>query len=52
MFAELYWDEFEAEIPSIDFDLAIIDRFMESGIDDEKKVVFLNRAEASQMTDS
>ena len=52
LFAELYWDEFEAEIPSIDFDLAIIDRFMESGIDDEKKVVFLNRAEASQMTDA
>ena len=25
---------------------------MESGIDDEKKVVFLNRAEASQMTDA
>lgn len=52
LFAEVYWDEFEAEIPSIDFDLAIIDRFMESGIDDEKKVVFLNRAEASRMTDA
>lgn len=52
LFAELYWDEFETEIPSIDFDLAIIDRFMESDLDDEKKVVFLDRAEASQMTDT
>lgn len=52
LFAELYWDEFETEIPSIDFDLAIIDRFMESDLNDEKKVVFLNRAEASQMTDA
>ena len=29
---------------------SIIDRFIESDLDDEKKAVFLNRAEASQMT--
>lgn len=52
LFAEYYWDEFETEIPRIAFDLAIIDRFIESDLDDEKKVVFLNRAEASQMTDA
>lgn len=52
LFAKYYWDEFETEIPSINFDLAIIDRFMESDLDDEKKVVFLDRAEASQITDA
>lgn len=52
LFAELYWDELKTEIPSIDFDLAIIDRFMESDLDDEKKVVFLDRAEVSQITDA
>lgn len=51
-FAECYWEEFKPEIPSITFDLAIIDRFIESDLDDEKKAVFLNRAEASQMTNA
>jgi hypothetical protein len=52
LFAECYWDEFEPEISSISFDLEILNIFIESDIDDEKKVVFLNRADASKMTDA
>lgn len=52
LFAGFYWDEFEPEIPSITFDLAIIDRFIESDLDDDKKVVFLNRADASELTNA
>ena len=36
LFAEYYWGEFEPEIPSITLDLEIINRFIESNLDDEK----------------
>lgn len=52
LFAECYWDEFEPEISSISFDQTILSQFIESELDDEKKVVFLNRVDASQMTDA
>lgn len=51
-FVECYWEEFEPEIPSITFDLATLDGFIESDLDDEKKAVFLSKAEASQMTNA
>lgn len=52
LFAKYYWDEFKSEIPSINFDLTIIDKFMESNLDDEKKVVFLNKTDASKLTNA
>lgn len=52
LFAECYWDEFEPDIPSIMFDLEIIDRFMKSNLEDKKKLIFLNRVAASKMTDA
>ena len=51
LFVEYYWDEFEAEMPSINFEVSVVDELMKSEIDDEKKCVFLNEVDASYLTD-
>lgn len=52
LFVKYYWDEFEPEIQSISFDSEVLDKLIESDLDDEKKAVLLNRADASQMTNA
>ncbi len=51
LFAKHYWDEFQADIPSIRFDTSILERFLTSDLDDEKKIAFLKKVDTSQMTD-
>ena len=51
LFVEHYWNEFETEIPNISVDLKIIDEVMKSNLKDEKKVIFLSKVDAIQMTD-
>lgn len=52
LFTKHYWDEFQADIPNISFDTLMIERFLTSNLEDEKKVVFLKKVDASQMTDT
>lgn len=51
MFAEHYWEEFSVEIPNITFDITVLNEFIKSNLSDEKKLVFLGKAETSQMTE-
>ena len=51
LFARYYWDEFQVDIPSINFDTLILEKFFTFDLDDEKKIVFLKKVDASQMTD-
>lgn len=52
LFAKHYWDDFQADIPSISFDTLTLEKFLTSDLDDEKKIVFLKKVDASQMTDT
>lgn len=51
IFAENYWEEFEQDISNINFEITTLNIFFESEINDEKKVVFLNRANPEQITE-
>ncbi len=52
LFAKHYWDELQADIPSISFDTLTLEKFLTSNLEDEKKIVFLKKGDASQMTDT
>ena len=51
LFADCYWKEFSEEIPNITFDVTILNEFINSDLADDKKMVFLNKADVSQMTE-
>lgn len=50
LFIKCYWKDFEQDISNINFETTTLNALFESKLDDEKKVVFLNRVNVSQMT--